>query len=201
MRKHLFYIILILFFACKAQHKHDKLGFGPELKKTFVEGPSREDCLEEISKLEDTYLKHVKNLKGYTWNEDIFVASVEISDLKKLNISLIPSGMGCDFKPALVTFTVPEDFSYQENKNEIINDFIWVSKLLRDEKEFKTVEKILSEKKDKTAKYYQDDKFISLFPEIDKNGKEMSEKYLETFMAYFERKSNQNSYSILYFFK
>ncbi|MFD1614375.1 hypothetical protein [Gelatiniphilus marinus] len=131
----------------------------------------------------------------------MFIASVEISDVKKLKISLIPSGKGCDFRIGLIKFTVSKEFSYHENKTEIIDDFIWVSKLLRNKKEFRTVEKILNEKKDALIGSYQDDKFISLFPEIDEDGIEKDNEYLQTFMAYFEKELNTSKYTILYFFK
>lgn len=183
------------------QNKHkDELGFHQELKKTFTEGQSLEECSEEISKIESTFLSNVRNLKGYSWNEENFVASVEISESKKLHIKIIPSGLNCNFKIGLATFTISDNFSFRENKNEIINDFIWVSRLLRNEKEFNLVEQILNKRRTETINSNLNDNFISLFPVVDDEGKEIDEKFSKTFVAYFEKNSNISRYSIYYFF-
>jgi len=170
--------------------QEDELGFKQELKKTFKEGLSLEDCSEEISKLEDLYLANVKNLKGYSWDKKNFVASVEISNTKRLKISLIPSGVDCNFKLGLITFITPKSFSYKENKNKIIDDFLWVSKLVLNEKEYNLVNKVLSKERNAITNTNKENDFISL-----------ADEKAESLLAFFEKKEKNNLYSIIYLFK
>ncbi len=169
----------------------DELGFRQELKKRFIEGPSLEDCSEEISNIEDTYLKNINDLKGYSWDDKKLVASVEISNSKKLKVTFIPSGNGCHLKLGFIKFIVPNSFSYQENKKEVIDDFLWVSELVLNEKEYNLISKTLNTEAYLITNANEENDFISLF----------DEEKMESVMAFFEKKEKNNVYSILYLFK
>ncbi len=180
----------------------DELGFHQELKKQFMEGPSYADCIEKTSKFEEVYLANVKDLKDYYWDKETFTATVEISENKKLNISLVPSGLKCDSIRKSVTFVVPKDFLYNENKNEIIDDFLWISKLICNKEEFITIKEILDKKKDSDILNFQDDSFVVLFPKIEKKETDfIKNDDLKPFMAYFQKDLEISSYTLLYFFQ
>ncbi|MBJ6368747.1 hypothetical protein [Snuella sedimenti] len=200
----LFVFSFLISVSGQAQQKNSgekKLGFHEELKKTFVEGSSRAECLKEISKIENVFLDNVKGLKGYTWDQENLVASVKISNLKELKIFIFPSDKNCDFKLGMVNFVVRENFPYRENKNEVIDDFIWISKLLLSKKEFKVVQKIFDDKKTATVRDNNDYNFISIFPEVDEEVKDINGDYQNPIMAFFETEADISEYYILYFFE
>ena len=206
MRATLLYCFVVLLFGCKAvKTEKSELGFSPELKKRFIEGPSIEDCGEEISKFENVYLDKVKDLEGYSWDQERFTATVEISENKRLYISLTPVGDKCDSVRKSVTFVVPKNYSYEDNKNEIIADLLWVSKLLCNEEEYGTVEKKLDEIRDSDIKNNQGD-FVILYPKFNNQMKPKEEEQLvdsmsKSFMAVFFRELDSSRYSIMYSFQ
>ena len=203
MRISLVFCFVILFLGCKTRKtEQGELGFGPELKKSFIEGPSIEDCKEELSKFENRYLSKIKDLKGYSWDKDRFTATVEISENKRLYITLTPAGSKCDSVSKTVTFVVPKDFSFEDNKIEIIEDLLWVSKLLLNEEGFAIVRQKLNESRNLNITNNKAD-FVYIYPNLNQETNYKKEQDLvdalnKSFMAFFYRELDSSRYQIMY---
>lgn len=201
MKKWSLYIIILFLLpvVVEAQVTEDStqesLGFRQELKKTFIEGPSKEDCLDKILNFESEFLAGLKALEGYSWDEDRFTARLEISDDKRVYVELVPYNFECEVRKT-ATFVVPRNFGFIDHKNEIISDLLWISKLISTDKEFEKIKRILTEANESMAEP-QNEMFIFLYPKFEENGFDETEA-LNTFFVFFQKELDSNRYTIIY---
>jgi hypothetical protein len=184
-------IFIILLLGCKSsQNEPEELGFGAEKEKRFIEF----DCPDIMSSYEDSFLKKVKDLDGYSWNQTNNIATIQISETKTLKINI----SGCEPILRSCVFSESKDYDLLENKNQIIQDLIWISKLICNEKENNIMEKILN---DKTLfdieSGNEDDEFIFLYP---KESDLESEEYFGPLIILENGKDN-HKYSVKYLFQ
>ena len=118
MKTYFLTIAVISLFACKAQQTDTNSGLGKELKKTFIE--ASDECLKEMLTYEDDYLSNLKDLDGYSWNQKNTTATLKISEEKILEVQI----RGCDPIVRSCKFIVSNDFTLEENENQITDDFL-----------------------------------------------------------------------------
>jgi len=185
MKKYFLPIVLILLLACKARQKHSELGFGQELKKTFIE--ASDECLKEMLTYEDDYLSNLKGLDGYSWNQKNTTATLKISEEKILEVQI----KGCDPIVRSCKFIVSNDFTLEENENQITEDFLWISKLVLNKKEFEKFNRNFKIKDLSNKDSDNKGSFLIL----------SEEEKIESFIAFYEDIEDIKTYSIFYFFK
>ncbi|MCF7561483.1 hypothetical protein L3X39_12620 [Sabulilitoribacter multivorans] len=200
MRTYFIIFVALILVGCKSYHV-ENYGFHQELKKKFIETSISDECLEKASHFEDVYLSDIKNLKGYSWDKERYTASFEITNNKRGYITIAPQGVECNSIRKTVTFVQPRDFSFEENKEEVLHDLIWISKKLCNEDEFKVVEQALKKVVNSNS-YRNDDTFIFLYPELnfDDPDSNFTTNFNE-FTAIFYKELDSSRYSIMYLFQ
>lgn len=152
------YLFLILIFNCKSEKSittnessivkekvtHFEQGI---TKKNNVESDSTvaketQDCIFDQTTQTDYFLKNIKELEGYVWNEDSKRADIILNDHWNLSITR----GGCDSFQFSAHFFYERILDLEKDKVQIFDQIIWITSLLKDFKG-KKIEKAIKENK------------------------------------------------------
>ncbi len=127
-----------MLFGCeknenKNPNKHSVLKT-EAVKQTKVEAESKvskiiEDCIFDQATQTDDFLKGIKELEGYTWDDEAKTAEIILNDHWFLSITR----GGCDSFSMSMDFLYDRALNFDENKEMIFNQIIWGTNLLNNE--------------------------------------------------------------------
>ena len=126
-------IFILLLSGCKSsQNEPEEFGFGAEKEKRFIENideneNSEIDCLYIQSIQTDEFLKDIKELEGYFWDNKTKTAKLFIED----HILEITKG-GCNQFEFSATFIYPGILDIEKDRKLIFDDIKWITSLLND---------------------------------------------------------------------
>lgn len=191
----LYFSFALLFLNC-SENKKKVHTSSPIIKEEIFEIPKTEnstqkipdktDCIFDTSTQNDSFLKGIDDLKGYSWNTETKTASLRLSKTEVLEIYR----GGCDQFSLKATFTVPKKITLEKNQKYIFDKILWVSELIYDASEYKIIEESLTEDKYAIDKTNPERIHINL----------MDQKIYNSFVIYYDSYYPEyNTFSIEYF--
>ena len=150
MKTYYLFFIIVFFFSCKKEKTisgdkqssvvHEKsLGYENARKENRVE----EACIFDQSTQTDAFLKGIKGLDNYTWDDESNSAEIVLNDHWFLTITR----GGCDHFLLSAEFLYDRNLEFEDNKKEIFEKIIWITSLLNEEFEYETIKKCIEEDK------------------------------------------------------
>lgn len=88
----------------------------------------KEDCLVSRTVQTDAFLKGIKELQNYTWNDTEKEAALELPNGEKLTIT----HGGCIHFLAAAEFHTPTPIRFENDSMYIFKRVLWITKLLKD---------------------------------------------------------------------
>ncbi len=160
--KQLFYLIIILFLSCN-QGKSTSKNVSVHIKEDGIylvedsikeknekvydlivveEQVEDEDCIFDQATQTDEFLKGIKELEGYVWNQETKTAAIRISENETLEIYR----GGCDHFGLSISFKLTgKNVSYPKDREVVFGKLLWAVKLIK-EFDYELIEKdILNE--------------------------------------------------------
>ena len=98
-----------------------------------------QDCIFDQSTQTDFFLKDIKELENYTWDQETKTAEIVLNHHWSLNIIC----GGCDEFEFSAEFIHDRVLSFEDNKEEIFDRIIWIINLLEDFDEVDTIEGLI----------------------------------------------------------
>lgn len=132
MKKKIFYLILILFLSCKHNNSKPE-GVSVSIIEDSINTSENiikdEDCIFDQTTQTDEFLKGIKELENYVWNQETKTATIKLSDVEILEIYR----GGCAHFGLSATFTFNDKkILYPIDKEFIIEKSLWISRILKE---------------------------------------------------------------------
>jgi hypothetical protein len=185
-------IFILLLLGCKSsQNEPEELGFGAEKEKRFIEDINEDfdyskDCLLNQSMQTDNFLKNIKELEGYFWNDESKTAKIVLSDSWEL---VIKNG-GCNHYEVSATFTYDGILDVEKDKKLIFDKIIWITSLIEGF-DGETIKEVIDTDRVSVTK---EDEYNYYFNFMD-------ERLYELYFMNFNNNNNVTTFSIGYFFQ
>ena len=150
MKLHFFVFIIVLLFSCKKERTFCGLilddveqSVSLESEKSENQNRQNQDCIFDQSIQTDVFLKGIKELEGYTWDDDSKSAEIVLNDHWSLTITR----GGCDHFLLSAEFFYDRNLEFEDNKKVIFEKIIWITSLLKEEFEFESIKSCIEEDK------------------------------------------------------
>ena len=150
MKLHFFVFIIVLLFSCKKERTFCGLilddveqSVSLESEKSENQNRQNQDCIFDQSIQTDVFLKGIKELEGYTWDDDSKSAEIVLNDHWSLTITR----GGCDHFLLSAEFLYDRNLEFEDNKKVIFEKIIWITSLLKEEFEFESIKSCIEEDK------------------------------------------------------
>ena len=147
---------------------------------------SNDDCTFDLKTQNDGFLKGIKELKNYYWNQKNKTATIKISNQETINIFR----GGCYDFLLKAEFQVPKTITFKKNKKYILNRILWISKLIYEEIDHLEIERCLLKNQISISESDPSDIHINL----------LSTKIYNSHTIFYNSKNKKfNTFSIEYF--
>jgi hypothetical protein len=97
-------------------------------KEEFQNLKKGEDCIFDQATQTDEFLKGIKEFEGYAWDVETKTAEIVLNDHWSLTIKR----GGCDHFEMSASFICDRILDIEKDKNQIFDNIIWVTSLLKD---------------------------------------------------------------------
>jgi hypothetical protein len=150
LKTHFLIFIIVFLFSCKKERTFSKPKLNNVEYKLSLENEKtknhinvEQECIFDQSTQTDAFLKGIKELEDYTWDNESKSTEIVLNDHWFLTITR----GGCDHFLLSAEFLYDRNLEFKDNKQEILEKIIWITSLLKEEFEFETIKKCIEEDK------------------------------------------------------
>ena len=148
MKTHVLIFIIVSLFSYKQEGRFSdpklkdvQYTEGIEDEKSKIQSRVVDTCIFDQSTQTDDFLKGIKELEGYIWNDESKSAEIVLNDHWFLTITR----GGCDHFLLSAEFFYDRNLEFEDNKAAVLEKIIWITSLLNEEFEFETIKKCIDE--------------------------------------------------------
>ena len=150
MKTHFLIFIIVFLFSCKKEKTSSRPNLNDveyelslENEKAKNQSSVEHECIFDQSTQTDAFLKGLKELEDYTWNNESKSAEIVLNDHWSLTITR----GGCDHFLLSAEFLYDRNLEFEDNKKVIFEKIIWITSLLKEEFEFESIKSCIEEDK------------------------------------------------------